>query len=466
AVQGNYLFTTCEKDSLRVYDISEPTLPSEDGSHKIYFGQGIAVEDEFAYVTDRYFFRVFDCSEVIDLPQPPVRMNIPIGANRYELVSSPLQLVDLRVENIFGAIEGLEIVYQNDGHVYIPEGFNTIGDITLQQGYRLLSTTGGIWEITGIPLDPATEYSLQAGQWNWLGYPFLDELSVSQLLAHISEQVEVIMDDDGGVWIPNFGLGPINSLGNILPGEGLYAFVNEDIQFQYQGREELAGGLQKNSEDDYWEFAPFEDAPKPTGKPFPVIVEFSEEILMDNPETIEIWDGNLLVGKAKVLHDKPCTPVIAWEGDLEHNLDGFTIGHRMSLSVLNDNGEVIFSQTGNEESLLGEAQKGYAHIILSSGEFSRTIDLPDEFTVGTCYPQPFNPSVTVPFSLPKAGEVEFAVYDLLGREVFATIQDFTGGKHRFVFDSNYANVEMSSGVYFIQVTFESLAKPQKVLLLQ
>lgn len=100
--------------------------------------------------------------------------------------------------------------------------------------------------------------------------------------------------------------------------------------------------------------------------------------------------------------------------------------------------------------------------------------LPREFSVSNAYPNPFNPTVTIPFRLPQAGEVSFAVFSILGQQVFSRTQTCQAGMHSFVFDAvEVGDIPVSdnghglvSGVYFLQVQFNGQVNTQKIMLLR
>lgn len=90
---------------------------------------------------------------------------------------------------------------------------------------------------------------------------------------------------------------------------------------------------------------------------------------------------------------------------------------------------------------------------------------PEKFTIGPTYPNPFNSTVTLPFGLPRAGEVTFKVFNILGQRVFSHSQIFKAGSHSFQFHaseiSGNSGKEMISGVYFLQVSFDGQSNIQK-----
>ena len=90
------------------------------------------------------------------------------------------------------------------------------------------------------------------------------------------------------------------------------------------------------------------------------------------------------------------------------------------------------------------------------------------------YPNPFNPSTVIEFALPSNAVVNLKVYNLLGQEVSALINDkgMEAGNHQIEFDSGSlknGNVN-SSGLYFYRISAKSAQKNyvevRKMLLLK
>ena len=71
-------------------------------------------------------------------------------------------------------------------------------------------------------------------------------------------------------------------------------------------------------------------------------------------------------------------------------------------------------------------------------------ELPAEVTLSANYPNPFNPETTIRYSLPQAGEVRLAVYDLLGHEVAVLVdRSKPAGNHTVRFGAD----NLASGLY-------------------
>ncbi|MBZ0264357.1 carboxypeptidase regulatory-like domain-containing protein [bacterium] len=383
----------------------------------------------------------------------PQNQFIELQPNYFELISTYLnpERFDINAIDLFGDLPGLNIVYQNDGNVFIPPNINTIGNIDYHQAYRVFSTQANAVLVQGDPIESnVDDYSFNSGLWQWMGYPFDHEVPVETALSAIADEIIIIINDDGHFWIPD----EINTLGNLRPGEGYMVFLNDDVIFNFVDDINL---LNQGTATEVTKMPSVEGAPKPTGLPWIVLVNLSEELRSQHPSFIELYDGNLLVGKSLVSNEHNVCPVVAWQGSAEPSLPGFTSGNSMTLVVYNASGNKIPLQA---ESLPVFGDGAYATVALGS------VQLPREFTVAKGYPNPFNPSVTIPFALSENGQVKFAIYNLLGQRVHTANEQYEAGFHRFILDTQLVNEELVSGVYFIEVNFRGDVRTQKVVLLR
>ncbi|MCK5050217.1 MAG: VCBS repeat-containing protein [Candidatus Cloacimonetes bacterium] len=83
------------------------------------------------------------------------------------------------------------------------------------------------------------------------------------------------------------------------------------------------------------------------------------------------------------------------------------------------------------------------------------------------YPNPFNPSTTISFSLPKESKIELSVYNIRGQKVKTLVKDdFESGKHSVIWYGKDSNKKKcSSGVYFYQLKVDGKSKAIKKCLL-
>ena len=79
------------------------------------------------------------------------------------------------------------------------------------------------------------------------------------------------------------------------------------------------------------------------------------------------------------------------------------------------------------------------------------------------YPNPFNPSTTITFYLGKRSHAVLKIYNLLGEEVQTLIDnDLEQGNHTYRFDAK----DLSSGIYFYQLTAGNFKEQKKMMLLK
>ena len=96
------------------------------------------------------------------------------------------------------------------------------------------------------------------------------------------------------------------------------------------------------------------------------------------------------------------------------------------------------------------------------------VALPLEYSISNAYPNPFNPVTNIDITVPESGLMQFAIYDILGRQVFEHKQTFANpGHYRFTWSgkNNYGS-SLSSGVYLLTVQFEEKYYKQKLTLLK
>jgi len=101
-------------------------------------------------------------------------------------------------------------------------------------------------------------------------------------------------------------------------------------------------------------------------------------------------------------------------------------------------------------------------------DFSKEVEimvtaLPKAFALEQNYPNPFNPSTIISYQLPVKSNVELKIYDLLGNEVAALVNEQKeAGSYQVQFDGS----KLSSGVYFYKLHAKGVALTKKLLLMK
>tara|TARA_B100001250_G_scaffold414521_1_gene453513 strand:+ start:1699 stop:3111 length:1413 start_codon:yes stop_codon:yes gene_type:complete len=99
---------------------------------------------------------------------------------------------------------------------------------------------------------------------------------------------------------------------------------------------------------------------------------------------------------------------------------------------------------------------------------SELIQLPKESFLGDAYPNPFNSTVSIPFTLEKSSTLKISVYDALGRHVNTLANaTFSSGFHKLTWNGqNQRGITVGNGLYFINISTKSQTFRSKVLLLK
>jgi len=100
---------------------------------------------------------------------------------------------------------------------------------------------------------------------------------------------------------------------------------------------------------------------------------------------------------------------------------------------------------------------------ITSIESPETSSLPSHYKLMQNFPNPFNPSTTIRFTLPRSGKVSLAVSNTLGQIVGTLVEDtLPAGEHHYRWDAT----DHPSGLYFCTLSSDSYRETRKMLLLR
>ncbi|MHB9028759.1 MAG: T9SS type A sorting domain-containing protein [Candidatus Latescibacterota bacterium] len=169
---------------------------------------------------------------------------------------------------------------------------------------------------------------------------------------------------------------------------------------------------------------------------------------------------------------------IAWDGDsfqflnIEFSADGgatwTTIAERVEVTkgyyrwtvpeIHSYRCRIRISDSNN----IGYSQTSGFFTITGPTTISEEEESPRAFTVAN-YPNPFNPSTTISLTLPRAGQVSLAVYDVTGRKVAELARKFyPAGRHSVTWNAT----DCASGVYFCTLRVGEMVETRKMLLVR
>ncbi|MGD8781075.1 MAG: agmatine deiminase family protein [Ignavibacteria bacterium] len=86
------------------------------------------------------------------------------------------------------------------------------------------------------------------------------------------------------------------------------------------------------------------------------------------------------------------------------------------------------------------------------------------YSLSDNYPNPFNPSTNISFTLPKSSNVKLAVYNIIGEQVATLVNqnNMAAGEYNYKFNAH----NLPSGIYIYQLITEEFIKSKKMMLIK
>lgn len=355
----------------------------------------------------------------------------------------------------------IKVINESGGFIqYVPGSgwMNTIGDMANTEGYYIKLTAIDTLRITGIRINAPFSIPLQTG-WNLMGYPLQstqNAITVLQPLIDSSSLTKVINESGGFIQnIPGFGW--MNTIGNFGPGEGYYIKMGTDDTLVLN--EPTSKAAQQQSfiyEGHYYQR-------NSTGNPYmPMhIVANFNDIEIEVGDELGVFINDICIGSAYI--SDPNSPVVTFlvtDDPTTNNIDGGVEGENMTFKLLHLGTEYeLQCNNHNLHDLL------YSPLETSFLTFSAvSLGTPENeetgFKVSKVIPNPFSGEAKIYVTCPDRGNLKVELLDLKGVVV----------KSLFNNDVNSGNIEvvihgdgLTSGMYFVLVTYESDGRVEKVL---
>jgi Secretion system C-terminal sorting domain/CARDB/BNR repeat-like domain len=135
-----------------------------------------------------------------------------------------------------------------------------------------------------------------------------------------------------------------------------------------------------------------------------------------------------------------------------------------ALNGLNTNGSWILEITDNAPFDTGSLKAWCISLVyytITGG--IQTVTIPNYYSLSQNYPNPFNPVTKITYTLPKSGNVELKVYDILGREVATLVNEV---KQAGIYDINFNATNLASGIYFYKIKAGDFSAIKKMVLVK
>ncbi len=173
----------------------------------------------------------------------------------------------------------------------------------------------------------------------------------------------------------------------------------------------------------------------------------------DDPITTDVWGGVIYLGdffQQFAFNNIPLDPGESMTAHTWQNVPGFApLGTYTYMAYCGDRPDEVCDSASFPFTVAGARIADGAAEWSIEGEFFGSEIIPTEYGLQTNYPNPFNASTNISFSLPEAGEVSLEVYNLMGQRVATLVNgNKVAGQHTVTWDA----ASFSSGVYFYKLS--------------
>jgi len=153
-----------------------------------------------------------------------------------------------------------------------------------------------------------------------------------------------------------------------------------------------------------------------------------------------------------------------WQNFQPHIIaSGYDFPYRIQVGDMDGDFDIDIVSVAYNDDVLDWWENTYFDSHTSDLNLSTASQLIPNENIISVHPNPFNPSTTISFDLPEAGQVSLKVYDVMGREVAKLFEGYKiAGTHEVIFDAK----DLVSGMYFIRLEAGKSAGVKKILLLK
>ena len=169
--------------------------------------------------------------------------------------------------------------------------------------------------------------------------------------------------------------------------------------------------------------------------------------------------------------------------DVRFDNDMIYTGTNGTIKMMNPFDELTVSyQITDHSKWILSSSNGDVFELIGSGQFSiSTLDYaelslmktdaqiePVEFGLKGSFPNPFNPTTTIDYSVETEGMTSLVVYDMMGREIKSLVSGYMTPNHYSVVWNGKDNGDkpVPSGIYLYRLTSSGVTDMQKVMLLK
>jgi hypothetical protein len=138
------------------------------------------------------------------------------------------------------------------------------------------------------------------------------------------------------------------------------------------------------------------------------------------------------------------------------------------LGLLTDKGIELIPTTAENGRIIAKISKAGEYIVINNSETQTFANQISKFQLYQNYPNPFNPKTIIRVDVPKSGNFELAIYNILGQKIRTLYQStITAGHYRFQWDGrDDSGHVVANGIYIYQVRYNGETHSRKMVFLK
>ncbi len=93
-----------------------------------------------------------------------------------------------------------------------------------------------------------------------------------------------------------------------------------------------------------------------------------------------------------------------------------------------------------------------------------TVSVPTEYALNQNHPNPFNPSTTISFDIPKSSMVHLTIYNIAGQKVVTIVnENLNAGHYAYIWN---IPADLPSGTYLYKLVTEEFSSVKQMMLVK
>ena len=162
-------------------------------------------------------------------------------------------------------------------------------------------------------------------------------------------------------------------------------------------------------------------------------------------------------------------------GDIEKAVEELKKHNEQGKKVfITFNGEKLYSDiddvdsaykkvTGKTKAEFDEAERIRSEEYKSKNKNGSNNSIPAKYELSQNHPNPFNPTTSIMYSIPKDGFVSLKIYDITGREIKTLVNEIKkAGYYSITLNAS----ELSTGIYFYRVQTGNFFQTKRMVLIK